>query len=63
MDGFAGLLKDLYERTLHDNNEDFQKAYFVVVKLVSLLKLKGLLTEEDQNFILKIEGVENNESI
>lgn len=63
MDGFAGLLKDLYERTLHDNNEDFQKAYFVVVKLVSLLKLKGLLTEEDQNFILKIEGVKNNESI
>lgn len=63
MDGFAGLLKDLYERTLHDNNEDFQKAYFVVVKLVSLLKLKGLLTEEDQNFILKIEKVENNESI
>lgn len=63
MDGFAGLLKDLYERTLHDNNEDFQKAYFVVVKLVSLLKLKGLLTEEDQNFILKIEGVEKNESI
>lgn len=63
MDGFTGLLKDLYERTLHDNNEDFQKAYFVVVKLVSLLKLKGLLTEEDQNFILKIEGVENNESI
>ena len=63
MDGFAGLLKDLYERTLHDNNEDFQKAYFVVVKLVSLLKLKGLLTEEDQNFILEIEGVENNESI
>lgn len=58
MDGFAGLLKDLYERTLHDNNEDFQKAYFVVVKLVSLLKLKGLLTEEDQNFILEIEGVE-----
>lgn len=63
MDGFAGLLKDLYERTLHDNNEDFQKAYFVVVKLVSLLKLKGLLTEEDQNFILKIEKVENNESV
>ena len=63
MDGFAGLLKDLYERTLHDNNEDFQKAYFVVVKLVSLLKLKGLLTEEDQDFILKIEKVENNESI
>ena len=57
MDGFTGLLKDLYERTLHDNNEDFQKAYFVVVKLVSLLKLKGLLTEEDQNFILEIEGV------
>lgn len=57
MEQLAEILKDLYARSVNDNMDDFQKMYFVVTKLVTMLKLKGYLTEADQKFILKIEDV------
>lgn len=52
------LLTSTYSQTVKDNEEDFKTVLFVVTKLVSTLVAKKIITEDEMNFILKLEAEE-----
>ena len=47
-------LKMTYEKAVHDNTEDFICLSEMIVTLVALLKVKGILTEEEAQAIYDI---------
>lgn len=53
------LLKDTYKRTIEDNQNDFKMLMAVIVKLCSVLQLKGFLTEEETKMIVDIENIQD----
>ena len=52
------LFNDAYKRTINDNQEDFKAIMMVIAKLCSTLCLKGVLKEEEANFILDIKDLQ-----
>lgn len=58
MDDNKALLIDLitntYKQTVQDNADDFQRIYWLLAKFGSLLKLKGILTDEDLKFLMDL---------
>lgn len=49
------LLTDTYKKTVQDNQKDFETIMIVIAKLCSVLKFKGILTEEEIEMIVNIE--------
>ena len=47
-------LEMTYEKSVHDNTEDFMCLSEMIVTLVALLKVKGILTEEEAQAIYDI---------
>lgn len=47
-------LKMTYEKSVHDNTKDFMCLSEMIVTLVALLKVKGILTEEEAQAIYNI---------
>ena len=47
-------LEMTYEKSVHDNTEDFMSLSEMIVTLVALLKVKGILTEEEAQAIYDI---------
>lgn len=52
------LFSDTYKRTINDNQEDFKIIMIVITKLCSVLKLKGILTEEEMELIVDISNMQ-----
>ena len=48
------VITNTYKQTVQDNAEDFQRHYWLLSKLVSLLKLKNILTDEEIKYILDV---------
>ena len=57
-DVLLDLFNDTYKRTINDNQEDFKTIMIVIAKLCSILKLKGILTEEETKIIVDIENLQ-----
>lgn len=53
------LFNDTYKRTIEDNQNDFKTIMAVIVKLCSVLQLKGFLTEEETKMIVDIENIQD----
>ena len=49
------LLTDTYKKTIEDNQKDFETIMIFIAKLCSVLKLKGILTEEEIEMIVDIK--------
>ena len=47
-------LKMTYEKAVHDNTDDFMCLSEMIVTLVAILKIKGILTEEEAQAIYDI---------
>lgn len=47
-------LKMTYEKAVHDNTDDFMCLSEMIVTLVAILKVKGILTEEEAQAIYDI---------
>ena len=54
---FLDLITHTYKQTVQDNAEDFQRQYCLLSKLVSLLKLKNILTDEEIKYILDVTDI------
>lgn len=48
------MFSDTYKKTVQDNADDFQRVYWLLAKLESLLKLKGVLTDEEVKYLLDL---------
>lgn len=51
------LLTDTYKKTIEDNQKDFETIMIVIAKLCSVLKFKGILTEEEIKIIVDIKEI------
>ena len=54
---FLNLITHTYQQCIKDNAEDFQRSYWLLSKLVSILKLKNIITEEEVKYILDVTDV------
>lgn len=52
------MFNDTYSQTVKDNKEDYMSLYGIIAKLVSCLKVKELLTDDEMEFILKTDILE-----